>query len=89
MKKIRSKLHPCSIIYILCFVFFISGVVVFFVSPSIERNSESNEGYMIAINYSWITIFFSLIVALVTAVICKIENLPYIVKDTIKSSVRK
>lgn len=89
MKKFKAKLHPCSIIYILCFVFFISGVIVFFVSPSIDRNSDSNEGYMIAINYSWITIFFSLIIALITAAICKIENLPYIVNDTMKSTVRK
>ena len=80
MKK-SSKLHPCSIIYIIFFIFFLSGIIVFFVSPAIDRNSDSNEGYIIAINYSWITIFFSLIIALITAAVCKIEALPFVLES--------
>lgn len=83
MKK-TFKLHPCSIIYIICFIFFLSGIIVFFISPSIDRNSDSNEGYVIAINYSWITIFFSLIIALITAAVCKIEELPFVVGTPVR-----
>ena len=38
-------------------------------------------GYIIAINYSWITIFFSLIIALITAAVCKIEALPFVLES--------